>query len=258
MQLLKVGSFNVKDNNINRSGGMRKNGISNADILAGIIEEKNFDLLGTQELTIKYVNELSLRLKKYRFYGNYRYGNLFLKMPFNENNNIITNKNVIFQNTIFLPWIPDTFSDLKKSIVKMSLMPRIATIIIIEEQAYGKICMINTHLDYQIPSIQIRQLQVLKEIIVKYSSKYPIILTGDFNMEVEDKNFNNFISEIKSNGIERVEINKNTWYDKSGVGKTLDHIFIPKTWKIQNADLVDLKGTSDHKGVFAEVLVKHK
>ena len=258
MDTLKIGSFNTKDNSINSKAGMREDGISNADILANQIKENAFDLLGTQELTIKYVNELALRLNGYKFYGSYRYGNLLTKIPFNENNNIITNKNVVSQNTIWLPWLANNFTDLKKSITKVSIMPRIATIVITKDQIHGEICMINTHLDYQIPSIQIRQLQALKKIIAKYSSQYPIILTGDFNMEIEDKNFKSFISDIKDNNMKRVEINESTWYDKNGNGKTLDHIFLPEAWNIQNAGIIDLKGTSDHKGIFVETDVKHK
>lgn len=258
MDTLKIGSFNTKDNSINSKGGMREDSISNADILANQIKENEFDLLGTQELTIKYVNEISSRLKEYKFYGSYRYGNLLTKIPFNENNNIITKKDVISQNTIWLPWIANNFTDLKNSITKISIMPRIATIVIIKNEIHGEICMINTHLDYQIPSIQIRQLQSLKQIIAKYSSQYPIILTGDFNMEIEDKNFKSFISDIKDNNMKRVEINDSTWYDKNGNGKTLDHIFLPKDWNIQNAGTVDLKVTSDHKGIFVETDVKHK
>lgn len=258
MDTLKIGSFNTKDNSINSNGGMRKDGISNADILATQIKENEFDLLGTQELTIKYVNELALRLKDYKFYGSYRYGNLLTKIPFNENNNIITKKNVIFEKTVWLPWIANNFKDLSTSITKMSIMPRIATIVIVNDQIHGEICMINTHLDYQIPSIQIRQLQELKKIVTKYSSQYPIILTGDFNMEIGNKFFDSFILDMEDNNIKRVQINDNTWYDKNGNGKTLDHIFLPKNWNIYNAGTLDSKGTSDHKGIFAEIDVKHK
>lgn len=256
MDILKVASFNTKDNAINSKGGMREDGISNADILAAQIKE--FDLIGTQELTIKYVNELAMRLKDYKFYGNYRYGDLLTKIPFNENNNIITKKDVVAQDTTWLPWIANNLPDLKKSIIKMSIMPRIATIVITNDEIHGEICMINTHLDYQIPSIQIRQLHALKKLIDKYSVQYPIILTGDFNMEIENKYFKNFILDIEDNGMKRVEINESTWYDKNGNGKTLDHIFLPNNWDIQNAGVIDLKGTSDHKGVFVETYVKHK
>lgn len=258
MDTLKIGSFNTKDNATNRKGGMREDGISNADILANKIKENEFDLIGTQELTIKYVNELVIRLKDYKFYGSYRYGNLLTKIPFNENNNIITSKNVVSQNTIWLPWIANNFSDFKDSITKMSIMPRIATIVIIKDQNNSEICMINTHLDYQIPSIQKRQLQALKQVVEKYSMKYPIILTGDFNMEINDQNFNDFILDIKDKNLKRVEINESTWYDKNGNGKTLDHIFLPNDWDIQNAGIIDLKGASDHKGIFVETNVKHK
>ena len=258
MDTLKIGSFNTKDNATNRKGGMREDGISNADILANQIKENEFDLIGTQELTIKYVNELVSRLKDYKFYGSYRYGNLLTKIPFNENNNIITKKNVVLQITIWLPWIANKFSDFKDSITKMSIMPRIATIVVIKNQINEEVCMINTHLDYQIPSIQKRQLEVLKKIIEKYSNKYPIILTGDFNMEITDQNFKDFISDVKDKNLKRVEINESTWYDKNGNGKTLDHIFLPNDWDIQNAGIIDLKDTSDHKGIFVETNVKHK
>lgn len=107
MKELKIGSFNTKDSYINRNGGLRFDGKSNADIVSSIIKDNSFDILGTQELTIKYVNELALRLENYKFYGNYRYGNLFTKIPYNENNNIITNINVKSKETVWLPWVAD-------------------------------------------------------------------------------------------------------------------------------------------------------
>ena len=187
--LLKVGSFNMKDNGINRNGGIREDGTSNAKYVANIIKEKEFDLLGTQELTIKYVNELALELHNYQFLGSYRYGNALKFLPYNENNNILTNQKVLETNTIWLPWIANNFPDFKTSIMKTSIMPRVATIVVTEDNDHRKVCMINTHLDYQIPSIQAKQLEKLKSIILKYSKDYKIILTGDFNMELNDNNF---------------------------------------------------------------------
>lgn len=258
MDTLKIGSFNTKDNNTNRHGGIRVDGISNADILASQIKENQFDLLGTQELTIKYVNELVLRLGNYKFYGGYRYGNVLLKMPYNENNNIITNKNVLFEETVWLPWIPNNFKDLKMSITKMSIMPRIATIIVVQDESFGKICMINTHLDYQVPSVQIRQLSSLKKLVEKYQQQYPVILTGDFNMEIGDKKFDKFISDMKNNGIFHVQTDKNTYCGKNGDGKIIDHIFIPQNWNVENVGVLDSNGTSDHKAIYVETSIKHK
>ncbi len=255
MDNLRIGSFNVKDNAINRNGGLNQTGISNADIVATQIKENEFDLLGTQELTIKYVNELMLRLPNYRFYGNYRYGNLLTKIPYNENNNIITNRNVLLEKTLWLPWVPNNFTDLKTSITKFSIMPRIATIVVSEDEEHRKLCMINTHLDYQIPSIQIRQLNALKNIIEKYGKDYPIVLTGDFNMELGDSKLEDFISHFKDT-LKHVDIQGKTWHDKSGNEAALDHIFIPKNWKVEDAGIIDSKGTSDHDMIYANIKQK--
>ena len=81
--LLKVGSFNMRDNKVNRNGGVRVDGFSNAKYVADVIKEQEFDLIGTQELTIKYVNELALQLHDYHFLGSYRYGNLLKFIPYN-------------------------------------------------------------------------------------------------------------------------------------------------------------------------------
>lgn len=252
MENIKIGSFNTKDNAINRNGGFRPDGLSNAVLLSNMIKEQQFDLLGTQELTIAYVNQLMINLDDYRFYGSYRYGDkILLNMPYNENNNIITKQKALSNNTIWLPWIANNLKDLKTSIAKMSIMPRIATIVITESEKYGKVCMINTHLDYQIPSIQIRQLEALKKLVLKYQQEYPVILTGDFNVEKEDKQFGEFITNLRENNIERVDIGEKTWFDKDGNGKELDHIFVPKDWSVLDAGTIETD-TSDHKLVYVE------
>lgn len=258
MDTIKIGSFNFKDNKINRDGGIRQDGISNAEILAKEIENQQFDLIGTQELTINYVSALAFHLKNYRFYGKYRYGNLLTNLPYNENNNILTNKKVLSSKTIWLPWIPKSFEDKVTSVTKMSIMPRIATIIITEDEKYGKICMINTHLDYQIPSLQIKQLEAIRNLVLKYGQTYPVVLTGDFNMEIGTSYFDDFISKIEDINMQRVQINDKTWYDKDGVGKTLDHIFIPSDWNVEDAGVIDSKGTSDHNIIYVEAKADKK
>ena len=252
MDKIMVGTFNTKDNKVNRRGGIRDDGINNAEIVSDIIKENEFDFLGTQELTIKYVNELALRLQDYEFYGSYRYGNLLTAMPYNENNQIITNNNVVYDKTIWLPWVARNFPDLKDSITKMSIMPRVATIVISEDSEHRKVCMINTHLDYQVPSIQLRQLKALQKIVQKYGQDYEIILTGDFNMELGDKKFDSFVSSVDDK-LKHVDIGSNTWHGNDSEKASIDHIFVPKNWQVENAGIIDSKGTSDHDVVFAEV-----
>lgn len=249
---MKIGSFNVKDNYINSHGGFRKDGSSNADIVANIILNEEFDFLGTQELTINYVNEIALRLNNYKFYGNYRYGNLLTKLPYNENNNIITRKEVVFDETVWLPWVANNIKDFTKSIITLSMMPRIATVIVANDEEFGQICMINTHLDYLNPSIQKRQLAELKQLIGKYNSKYPVILTGDFNMEPGNKNFSEFIENLQEQSLMHVDIEGHTWHNSTGKKRMLDHIFIPNYWCVEDAGIISSQGTSDHDFVYVK------
>ena len=250
MNKLRIASFNVKDNKVNMNGGMREDGTFNALIVSNII--KQFDLVGTQEFTIKYLSNVMNSLENYKVYGNYRYGNLLTKMPFNETNSIITNQDVVSSNTIKLPFIADNFNDFKTSIVKMSIMPRIATIVIFKTIDGEEMCMINTHLDYQVPSIQIRQLNVIKNLILKYKEKYPIILTGDFNMELSDNQFNSFISDINDT-VKHVDINGYSWGLKDGIKKNLDHIFVPNNYSIEDAGIISSENTSDHSLIYANI-----
>lgn len=249
MSDLKIASINVKDNATNRAGNAE-----NAKKISNII--KDFDLIGTQEFTIKYINEVAQHLKNYKFYGSYRYGNLLVNMPYNENNNIITNQHVTENNTIWLPWVADNFKDLKTSITKMSIMPRIATIVIIKTKDEQEVCMINTHLDYQVPSIQIRQLNAIKDLIAKYGQNYPLIITGDFNMELGDKKFDAFVRDVKGK-VQYVDINGKTWHGKNGEEKALDHIFVSNDFKIENAGIISSQGTSDHDVIYTSISRKH-
>ena len=255
---IKIGSFNLKNNFFLCSSKNNDDMKQKSFIFTNYIKENKLDLIGTQELTFKYKSELSSRLKNYKFYGDYRYGNVFKKFPYNENNNIITNQKVLFTKTIWLPWIPKHYSELKTGIVKISVMPRIATIIIVEDGNLNQFCVINTHLDYEIPQIQKRQLGMLNRVVHKYEKEYPIILTGDFNMEPQDEHFNNFIMNLKETQIERVPISENTWYDKNKNGKTIDHIFLSSDWDIENMGVKSLEEISDHKMVYVTANMKRK
>lgn len=87
---------------------------------------------------------------------------------------------------------------------------------------------------------------------------YPIIITGDFNMELDNENFNSFIKDIEKNKITHVDIKGNTWHNKKGDDKALDHIFIPSNWDINDAGIIDSKETSDHDFIYVDVKEKVK
>ena len=253
MAILKIGSFNIK-NTLNK-----KDSINNAKVIAQIIKEENIDILGTQELTKYSEIELNKNLEDYKCYGSYRLGKyLFKNSKFNENNIIITNKKVTENKTIWLPWIAKNFSDLKKSIIKKSIMPRIATIITINDQELGKIKMINTHLDHKIINIKEKQLEKIKNLIEKTEKNYQIILTGDFNLQEKDEVFQKFIKDLEQLNMKKVIIEENTWIGKNGKERQIDHIFIPNTWKILEKGILNNKEISDHKPIYVKVEISEK
>ena len=259
--IIKIGTINLQNNKVNRNGGLRNDGIDTAKLVAQHVEDERFDILGTQELTRTFVNNIVLNLAHYKLHGGYRYGDSLLAKKikfiddFNENNNIITPHEVIYEETKNMPFIPSNIRDLSESILKGSIMPRIITITLtkINDEI---ICAMNTHLDYQIPSIQIKQLEFIKSLVRKFSEKYPVILTGDFNMEIDNNHFYTFNSELANLGIKRVEVNEKTNANKFPNQTAIDHIFIPSEWEVVNKGIKELENVTDHKEVFAEVKYK--
>lgn len=255
MKNLKIASINLRNNETNRISKKNK---ENAQIVASIILHKQFDIVGTQELTRSFQKQISKNLKDYQFYGKYRFGKL-LKLPekqdFNENNNILTNKKVEEINTFHLPWIPNNKKELKYSIIERVLLPRIVTIGIlkIKEQS---ICIINTHLSNRLKSVQQRQLDYLLNKIEELQKKYPVILMGDFNMGIDKNHFLEFVRKLKEKNLKRVEINEKT-HEK--LKTSIDHIFIPERWGVLQKGTIShpkIDQVTDHKGIYVEVEIK--
>lgn len=266
MDTIKIGTLNTQNNKINRSGGLTTDGMDNSVNLAQHIENIGYYFLSTQELTRVFSDKLMKNLEHYKLYGGYRYGSskLVKKIKvlddFNENNAIITNRNVKDISTNLLPWFPNNPRDLMSSLKHGSIMPRIVTSTLITDEVFGDIYAINTHLDYQLKSVQLRQLKNIYKMISILSKEYQMVLTGDFNMEVNnDEHFDEFILGLEQLGLKRVEVNDKTNSDKFENKTAIDHIFIPKRWTVENAGLINdesLNNLTDHKGVFADIKVR--
>ena len=266
MDSIKIGTLNVQNSKINRTGGITPDGIDNAKVLANHIENTGYYFLGTQEITRVFSRKILSNLSKYRLYGNYILGSskLVRSIPifnsFNEKNAIITNKFVEKNYTKTLPWFPSNPKDLMDALIHGSIMPRIVTVAKINDSRVGSIYVLNTHIDYQIRNIQDKQLRRIYRIAKSLSYYYPVVITGDFNMEVGiDSHFDEFIQGLERLGLKRVEVNNKTNAEKFSNKTAIDHIFIPGSWMIENAGLINddrLNTVTDHKGVFADVKVR--
>lgn len=263
MKEIKVGTINVQNNRINRTTGITDDGFNTAEILGDFIENSGFYFLGTQELTKVFSSNLINNLKKYKLYGGYRYPEGLNIIPmindFNESNAVVTSECVKTVKTNSLPWIAHNPIELFNCISHGSIMPRIVTIAEIENE-YGNIYAMNTHLDYQSKEIQSRQLKSIYKVMESLCEQYPVILTGDFNMEVrEDYCFDEFVDKLSSLGYKRVPVSDKTNASKFPNKSSIDHIFVPMKWIVTECGLIenkDLSKVTDHKGVYAKLKIR--
>lgn len=253
---LKIGTLNCQNNTENR-----QNRNDRASLLAQHILNEKYDILGTQELTMRFTRKVDNYLKEFDFYGDYQYGRGIigkyfpLIKTFNQGNQIITHIPVESTITRTLPWIPHTLKELWRALKKPSLERRIVTRIEFETE-FERIYILNTHLDYYTPSVQERQLQYLLKKIKKYRNYADIVLMGDFNLEVDDSIFSSFIEELENLDIVRVPIMDKTNADRYREKSAIDHIFIPRKWKILSCGTIgveELSSITDHKAVYVEV-----
>ena len=76
--------------------------------------------------------------------------------------------------------------------------------------------MINTQLGYQIPSLQKVQLEAIKKLVFKYKESYSVVLSGDFNMQLAEEHFKDFVSNMRKNKVDRIQIGGPTHCTKVG------------------------------------------
>lgn len=256
-----IGTMNIQNKyKITDYDGLDEKGNDNAQLLNRFLIENSVDILGTQELVREFIDRIKETIKpNYKIYGNFRFGSsrLVKKLEifdkFNETASIISKHLVLKNKTVTLPWIPKNPKDLWKSIKVGSLRPRVATIALVEVPNFGKINFINTHLDHKMSIIQIRQMNHIINIIKK--SKYPVILTGDFNMTLAMPRFKLFIDKLESIGYKWVPNEHITWKHQKDK-MPIDHIFIPQTWNIEQVEVLTdkyLDKFSDHYPILVKI-----
>lgn len=228
---MNICSFNIK----NDYGIYNKN--KSVDIV-DFIMKNDIDILCTQELfdicENDIVNELSGT--NYRIFGKYRF-KLGILRKINEKVGIITNCKVLFEKTYHLPNLP-------------SLLKRVATVIVVDTSLFGKIAIINTHLDYQFDFVKKRQLKMIIKLVK--SESLPVILMGDFNLKNNKKIFNDFVHELSLLGIDRVPINEKT-LKQSRYNRAIDHIFVSNNMKVEDIRVIKDLEISDHYPILIKI-----
>ncbi len=236
MSAITIATFNWKNNyHLYQTDQDR----SDCQAFINFLLENNIDILGGQEFIKRNLIfcEPVLHKYNYKIYGNGRYlngGNLFPLSLANEYNPIIAkiplSKDV---ETISLPWRGAAF-------------PRIIT-----KCEFENFVFLNTHLEHLNNLVKQKQLDAIYAILaheVKYGKQ--IILTGDFNMTMENKNMQAFVTRLKELGLMRVQANESTHaLYKSG---PIDHIFLSASQLVDKIETVNMP-ISDHKAILVKV-----
>jgi len=220
-------------------------------------------VFGTQEGRPNQIAEMKDYLSNYDFIGHGRDG---------ENKGEYS---AIFYDTTKVKFENVNTFWLSETPEKMSLgwdasYPRICTYgLMTVLNSEEKVWVFNTHLDHKGNEAQLNGMQLIEAEIKKVNTKnYPVILTGDFNVEPES----DLISNLKNNFSDAKELAGENAFGSDGtfngfkfqeqITRRIDYIMISKDSKIEVkkyavlTDSKDLKYPSDHFPVFAEIQLK--
>ena len=238
---MKLLSFNVRNRyKLKNYDGIYKNNDTVKKLSNYIIQNK-IDVVCLQEVIELYRDRLTLELNDYKVYGNPRISNGFLARisnkikRFNESVNIYSNLKIVKNINYRLPFLPD-------------LLPRVATRIDLK----NNITVINTHLSAYNKISKNRQLKKLYKIIKKIDN--PVILLGDFNMNIKSNILSRFINEMDLIGIKHIDVKGRT-FKKSKRDLPIDHVFVSKELKIKKIEKIKDKEVSfsDHYPILIEM-----
>ena len=232
--MLTICTFNIKNN-------YRDYQSDKADKIIKFINQNKIDYLCLQEVFTKCRRDLqkNLRGTKYKIYGKYRFS-LPIFTPINEAVSIITKEKVLYNRTYHLPFLP-------------SGLKRVVTKVVTKTDDLGYVTILNTHLDYMFDFVKKRQLKKIIKLIE--TEKNPVILTGDFNLKINNPIFKEFIKKLNNLGLKRVDIHEKT-LKQSRYNRSIDHIFIPDDYDVELLEVIKDLDISDHYPVLLKVSKK--
>ena len=214
------------------------------------IKKENPDILGVQELTTKGKRYLKRNLKNYNIVGKKRHSIIFT----NEYNCLLIKKD--YKITLYKTYsLSDKINKLGTK-EKTDKFPRICTLAHIEKDN-NKFFVINTHIDNSDVNNKKRLLNIFESIIEKFKREdEQIIITGDFNMTIDNKN----LKEFSKSYLDPFKDYLNGTFPTRPELKAIDHIFLDKELKYSNDKIYsnanDFEYMSDHVPISCIVEIK--
>jgi len=157
-------------------------------------------------------------------------------------------------------WLSDTPG--QKSQLEGSGGFRSCTWALLKDKLTGQAFIVcNTHLDWGNAEIQQRQFQILWELCADYFSKYPVIITGDFNAEpssvlyaqITEKLSDSYVTALEKTAT--VEHTYHGFYQENEIPCRIDYCFFSEQLTADSYRiLTDQYGgyVSDHYGILTE------
>lgn len=230
------------------------------DFLLSQIKFYEPTVFGTQGGRPNQIVDLTNGLKNYNYIGHGRDG-----ANKGEYSAIFYDKTKVKFSNVNTFWLSETPE--KLSLGWDASYPRICTYgLMTVLNSNEKIWVFNTHLDHKGAEAQLKGMELIETEIKKVNTQnYPVILTGDFNVEPNSK----LISKLKANFNDAKELANTNVFGSDGtfngfkfhepITRRIDYIMISKNANLEIkkyavlTDSKDLKYPSDHFPVFVQI-----
>lgn len=246
---VRVVSFNL------RCTGFGKTSIQyRAPMVAAQLEAIGADSMGFQEANYRWMSYLIKNLENYGYVGVSRTNGKNL----GEFSPIFYRKDkydVVASDTFWLSKTPEKAGSKDWG----SQNVRICTWAMLRNKATGE-CYVhfNTHLDHISSEARENQMKVLLEKVKAFEGKYPIVLTGDFNDDIESAMYTE-ATEILNDSrlLAPVTDDNGTYHDYGAKAKLIDFVFVSDNVKPLVYHVIDdqINGEylSDHFGIYVDL-----
>jgi endonuclease/exonuclease/phosphatase family metal-dependent hydrolase len=258
---VEVVTLNIRNQNLDDGANSWQ---ARLPLVQDFFEDENFDIIGLQEVTAQQLFDLKNLLTDYDYVGNGRgngndegeYCPVFYKKASYS----------LMAKSQF--WLSDT-PEIPGSISWGGTFPRLVTWVKLKSNSSGHIFYVfNTHFCHMSAMAREKSAALLLQKILEIAGEAPVILTGDFNMgqeareyELLTSNWDRFYSLMDAETIARKHINKDTptfnGYSKSPSSAKIDYILVNSYFSVSKYEVHLVKDNgvfiSDHNPVSAKM-----